>query len=124
MTDEPVLTLFSSCLLSKAGFNDGDEPDFWLDWCDEQGIDYNARGWDWHATLRRLVREHLAPKIDQRVVLYDIETIHNPIRAESVEGVEVDDRGDNPSITLTPESVDVPFSEVLRVAREVELTHA
>jgi hypothetical protein len=90
MTDEPVLTLFSSCLLSKFGFGDGDQPDHWLDWCDEQGIDYSAWDWGWRPVLRRLVREHLVPKLDQRV-----------------EG------------TLTPDHVDVPYSEVLRIAREV-----
>jgi hypothetical protein len=121
MTDEPKLFLYSECLLSKWGFTDGDEPDFWLDWCDEQGVDYNA--WDWHTVLRRLVREHLAPKLDQRVELVDIETIHNPIRAETVDGVEVDWYADQP-ITLTPDHVEIPFPEVLRVAREVELTHA
>jgi hypothetical protein len=123
MTDEPKLLLYSECLLSKWGFNDGDEPDFWLDWCDEQGLDYNARGWDWHATLRRLVREHLAPKLEQRVELVDIETIHNPIRVETVDGVEVDWYADRP-IALTPDHVEIPFSEVLRVVREVQLAHA
>ena len=123
MPDEPKLTLYADCLLSKWGFHDGDEPDFWLDWCDEQGVDYNARGWDWHTTLRRLVREHLAPKLDQRVELVDIETIHNPIRAETVDGVEVDWYADS-LIMLTPEHVDIPFSEVLRVACAVQLANA
>lgn len=117
--DEPKLVLRSDCLLSKWGFNDGDEPDYWLDWCDEQGIDYNARGWHWHTTLRRLVRKYLAPKLDQRVELVDIETTHNPIRAETVDGVEVDWYAASP-ITLTPDHVEIPFPEVLRVAREVE----
>lgn len=121
--DEPKLVLWSDCLLSKWGFNDGDEPDFWLDWCDEQGVDYNARGWNWQTTLRRLVRDHLAPKLDQHVELVDIETNHNPIRAETVDGVEVDWYADQP-IALTPDHVAIPFSEVLRVAREAELANA
>ena len=118
-TDEPTLWLWSGDLLSKYGFNDGDEPDTWLDWCDEQGIDYNAPNWDWHGTLRRLVREHLLPKLDQHVEVYDIDTIHNPIRARTVDRAEIDDRADHPDGTLTPESVEVSYSEVLRIAREV-----
>ena len=114
---ESTLWLYSEDLLSKWGFHDGDEPEAWLDWCDEQGVDYNAPGWNWHATLRRLVREYLLPKIDQRVELVDIETIHNPIRANTVDGVEIDWHRDYPDGTLTPEFVEVPFSEVLRVAR-------
>jgi hypothetical protein len=74
--DEPKLVLWSDGLLSKWGFGDGDEPDAWLDWCDEQGIDYNARGWDWH------------------------------------------------TIELTPDHVEIPYSEVLRIARQVELSNA
>jgi hypothetical protein len=121
--DEPKLVLWSDGLLSKWGFGDGDEPDAWLDWCDEQGIDYNARGWDWHTTLRRLVREYLAPNLDQRADLVDIETIHNPIRATKVDGEEIDWYGDSP-IELTPDHVEIPYSEVLRIARQVELSNA
>lgn len=121
MSDEPKLMLWSKGLLSKWGFADGDEPDSWLDWCDEQGIDYNA--WDWRTVLRRLVREHLAPKLTQHVEMVDVETIHNPIRANTVDGVEIDWYTDQ-SITLTPDHVEIPFSEVLRVAREVALADA
>jgi hypothetical protein len=116
-SQEPVLRLYSSCLLSKWGFNDGDEPDAWLDWCEENGVDYNIR--DWHGTLRRLVREHLLPKLDQQVELVDIETSHNPVRAEKVDGVEIDWYADYPDGTLTPECVEITYSEVLRVAQRV-----
>jgi hypothetical protein len=117
---EPALRLYSVSLLSKWGFNDGDEPDSWLDWCEEQGVDYNIVGWDWHAVLRQLVREHLLPKLEQRVVLVDIDTIHNPIRAESVDDVEIDWYQDYPDDMLTPEGVDIPYTEVLRVALEIQ----
>lgn len=120
MTDDPTLWLHSESLLSKYGFNDGDEPDAWLDWCDEQGIGYDDADWDWHATLRRLVREHLLPKLDQHVDVYDIDTIHNPIRASTVDGVEVDDMRPEAGPQLTPDSVGVPYSEVLRIARQCE----
>jgi len=112
---EPTLWLSSDCLLSKYGFNDGDEPDAFWDWREERGVEDIA----WHPTLRRIVREHLVPKLDQRVEVYDIETIHNPIRASTVDGVDIDDLADHPDGMLTPDGVEVRYSEVLRIAREV-----
>lgn len=112
-----VLTLVSGCLLSKWGFNDGDEPDWLLDILDARGIEHPD---DWHAILRRLVREDLLPALDQRVEVVDIDTIHNPIRAVTVDGVDVEDRWreDDPGVSLTPESVDVPVERVLGLIEE------
>ncbi|WP_329114410.1 hypothetical protein [Streptomyces sp. NBC_01353] len=114
MNDEPTITLFSRDLLSKWGFNDGDDPDAWLDWCEQQGIDYNQLGYP----LAALVRRHLLPAIEQNVTVVDVESSHNPIRAEVVDGVDVFDvwRGRAPEPTLTPDHVDVPMGEVLRLA--------
>ncbi|WP_406143744.1 hypothetical protein [Streptomyces anulatus] len=111
---EPTLTLFSCDLLSKWGFNDGDDPEWWLDWCETQGIDYNAFDFPWAA----LVRKHLVPAIEQDVTVVDIETIHNPIRVETVDGIDVSEawHGRVEAPTLTPEYVDVPVAEVLRLA--------
>ncbi|MFG2747212.1 hypothetical protein ACGFY0_45155 [Streptomyces chartreusis] len=111
---EPHLTLFSSSLLSKWGFNDGDDPDAWLDWCEGQGIDYNALDFP----LTRLVRKHLVPVLDQAVTVVDIDTSHNPIRVDTVNGADVTEVwfGRAPEPTLTPDHVDVPMSEVLSVA--------
>ncbi|MER7967688.1 hypothetical protein ABTX35_01495 [Streptomyces sp. NPDC096080] len=110
----PALTLFSADLLSKWGFNDGCEPDDWLDYCDANGIDHAALDFP----LAALVRAHLAPALDQAVMLIDVETSHNPIRAEQVDGVDVTqawaDRA--PAPVLTPEAVDVPMDDVLRLA--------
>jgi hypothetical protein len=120
IADERRLTLFSAGLLSKWGFNDGDEPDDVADWLETDGISYGDISW--HPVLRRLVREHLLPALEQTVVVYDIETIHNPIRAESVDGIRVDDyyqtgiRGE--TLTLTPEYIEVPYALVLAAARE------
>lgn len=121
MTDATrKLTLFSNGLLSKWGFNDGDEPDDVADWIEEDGIEY--QNIPWHPVLHRLVREHLLPVLDQAVVVYDIDTIHNPIRAESVDGVEVDDynrRGKKGEVlVLTPDYVDVPYAVVLQAVRD------
>jgi hypothetical protein len=112
---EPVLTLFSSSLLSKWGFNDGNDPDDWLDYCEAHGIDYNAVDFP----LVALVRQHLLPVLDQDVTVVEIETSHNPIRAELVDGIDVTEAwyGRAPEPTLTPEYVDVPLSVVAELAR-------
>lgn len=81
----PHLTLLSSSLLSKWGFNDGDDPNDWLDYCESNGIDYNALDFP----LVGLVRKHLLPRIEQRVTVAEIETCHNPIRVDTVEGADV-----------------------------------
>lgn len=108
------LTLFSSDLLSKWGFNDGSPPDAWLDWCDAQGIDYGKLDFP----LAAIVRQHLLPAIEQDVTAVDVNSSHNPIRVDTVAGVDVTEVwfGRAPEPPLTPERVDVPMPEVLRIA--------
>lgn len=57
----PDVYLDSQGLCSKWGFGDGDMPDTVWDWIDEVGISYADL--DWHAALRRLVREHLLREV-------------------------------------------------------------
>lgn len=114
---EPTVTLFSSDLLSKWGFNDGDTPEHWLHWCETQGVDHNAFSFPWAA----LVRRHLVPAIEQDVTVVEILTMHNPIRAQTVDGIDVTQLwrgGGGGAPTLTPELVEVPMAEVLRLALE------
>ncbi|WP_454613690.1 hypothetical protein [Streptomyces collinus] len=114
--NEPTLTLHSADLLSKWGFNDGDDPEDWLDYCEAHGIDYNAVDFP----LAALVRRYLLPVLDQAVTVVDIETIHNPIRVDTVNGQDITGdvyRGRAPAPTLTPEYVKVPMSEVAKLAR-------
>ncbi|WP_119728350.1 hypothetical protein [Thermomonospora amylolytica] len=112
-----ALVLSSECLLSKWGFWDGAEPDALLDLLDERGMDYPE---DWTAVLRRLIREDLIPALDQRVEVVDIETCHNPIRARTVDGVDVVDQWTkvDTDVELTPETVAVPIARVLQVLEE------
>jgi len=109
-----TLTLFSADLLSKWGFNDGDPPDDWLDYCEAHGIDYNIVPFP----LAALVRRYLLPAIDQPVTVVDIETIHNPIRVDTVDGQDVTEvwHGRAPEPKLTPEYVEVPMADVSRLA--------
>lgn len=111
---EPHLTLFSCDLLSKWGFNDGDDPESWLDYCDAHGIDYN----EVEFPLVDLVRRFLLPRIEQTITVVEVETCHNPIRAETVDGIDVTEAWFGRALepALTPERVDVPMSEVVRIA--------
>lgn len=86
------LVLTSDSLLSKWGFNDGDEPDALLDRLDAigwTGGDGYLPGDVWHTVLCRLVREHLIPRLDQDVDVTILETNHNPVRAHTVDGADV-----------------------------------
>jgi hypothetical protein len=115
MTDEPGFWLISAGLLSKWGFDDGSLPDGYLDWLDDQGLDYPD---DDTEILRTLVRTRLVPALDQRVELVEIETSHNPIRATTVDGVDVEEcwYGRQEEPTLTPDAVFVPYRDVHAVA--------
>lgn len=118
-----TLTLFSSCLVSKWGFNDGDDPEDWLDYCEAHSIDYNELDFP----LVALVRRYLLPEIKQRITVVEIETSHNPIRAETVNGQDMTEVWFNraPEPTLTPEFVQVPMAAVLQLALdEAGLTEA
>ncbi|WP_435597023.1 hypothetical protein [Streptomyces anulatus] len=111
------MTLFSSSLLSKWGFNDGDDPCDWLDYCEANDIDHANVDFP----LVELVRRFLVPQIDQQVTVVEIETIHNPIRAETVDGVDMTEVwfGRAPEPALTPEYVEVPMGEVACLALEL-----
>jgi hypothetical protein len=67
-----------------------------------------------------LVRRFLLPAIEQDVKVVDISTNHNPIRAETVDGIDVTDfwyePGEGPR--LTPEYVEVPLETVLEIAMQ------
>ncbi|WP_431889434.1 hypothetical protein [Nocardiopsis alba] len=114
--DEPTITLYSFGLLSKWGFGDGDTPDEWLDYLDERGVDWDDAEWP----LVQIVRRYLLPELakNHAIDVYEIGTIHNPIRASKVDGIEIDDRAINDEVELTPASVEVPLAEALKIALE------
>jgi hypothetical protein len=115
------VTLWTSGLLSKWGFNDGDMPDDVIDAWDEANSGSPWVRVDWHPILCRLVRERVLPALDQFVELVEIGTSHNPIRAQSVDGQDAERwwykvSADEPE--LTPDVVMVPMPDVLAMIRE------
>lgn len=117
------LVLTSESLLSKWGFNDGDEPDALLDHLDDVGLTGGGYlpGDVWHVVLCRLVREHLIPQLDQDIDVTVLETNHNPVRARTVDGADVTHlwrRTRDPRPALTPESVSVPIDVVVAAINE------
>jgi len=118
----PALLLASKGLLSKWGFNDGDAPGDWLDWCEERGIDWLALPSWREEILPALVCRFLVPVLDQDVTLAFIGTNHNPVRAGTVDGVDTEDRwydAHDRGPVLTPEWVEVTMEQVLGVTRRV-----
>lgn len=109
-----VLRLHSRDLLSKWGFNDGSMPDDVFGWVEDAGIDRMAV--DWPCVLEQLVREHLLPLVERDLVVVEV-VPHNPIRAEFVDGLEIDWYAIDPQVKLTPEYVDVPRDVVLAACR-------
>lgn len=103
------LHLDAESLMSKWGFSDGEAlNDWWWDQYDE------APPFDDALVLHALVVAYLVPALraaGHQVEIFTIQTNHNPVRAETLNGVEVDhyslqDHLDPPvSVTLSPEQV-------------------
>lgn len=113
-TPEPppeLVVLNSASLLSKFGFMDGDQ----FDWTYEHGVK------DKHKLLIAMVREFILPKLEQKVEVYEIGTIHNPIRAKSVDGVSFDGYTNQYNSKLTPKYFQFTGEEILKFAKEHNL---
>lgn len=106
------LLLHGSCLLSKFGFHDGEIlDDWWWEQCDADPPWPDDRE---AAILQRLVRTHLLPALEaagHTTDIYEIESIHNPIRASTFDGHDIDGYADRDH--LTDVAVSVPAAEVL-----------
>lgn len=112
--------LESDSLLHKFGFNDGDPPDEVLAWCAEKSLPPPD---DWPELLGRLVRSYLVPAlVEQDVEIAEVETSHNPVRALSIGGVDVDHRrfGEPDQPTLTEVQVEVPWAVVHQLVLDDE----
>lgn len=118
MSEGPPVILSADGLMSKWGFGDGDMPDDVWDHLWESG----EHDLNWHAVLRILVRRYLLPALEEaghEVTVYDIETIHNPIRAEMIDGIEIDDYNDNnTNPVLRLDGVTVEWPQVKQAIEE------
>jgi hypothetical protein len=101
--DEQVVRLYPDDLLRKFGFGDGDLF-FYLVEDLELGVDDRDLLFE---TVRRL----LLPRLDQEVEVYTIVSLHNPVRALTIDGEQASIHSD-----LTPEWVEIPIEEVVRLA--------
>jgi hypothetical protein len=114
------MKFFTSGLVSKWGFQDGDQlSDLCYDLRFDDGIEV-----DDHALLVETVRRFILPRLDQSVETRVISTIHNPIRAETVDGEDVtglwyEPMADSP---ITPEVIDVSHANLLALAKELSAT--
>ena len=108
------LLLHPSGLLSKWGFSDGDvisitAPDDVYDLAQRIGQ---------HELLSAVVRAFLVPAIPHALELEEITCCHNPIRASSMDGIDVSDlwssTGTTPLDDIDP--VVVPWSDVVALA--------
>jgi hypothetical protein len=99
-----TITFYPEGLTHKFGFRDGD---LLADLVDE----YHLAVYH-HDLLEAVVVRLVVPRLDQQVEVYRIgATLHNPIRARTIDGIEAD-IGD----TLTPEIIEILVADILEIA--------
>ena len=76
------LKLYEDDLLSKWGNDDGDRLSSWVEETTGK-YDFEYRS---DKVLEELVKRFLLPKLDKKVEIFFISTIHNPVRAEMIDG--------------------------------------
>ena len=105
MSDEQAfLTLYPDGLLSKFGFGDGD---IMWDLIEERGLAVHHQD-----LLIAVVERLLLPRLDQQVTTFTLgATLHNPIRAQAVDGEPADIHS-----VITPEAVPIPIDEIVAIA--------
>jgi hypothetical protein len=114
-----TITLRASSLTSKWGFGDGDMIDEEL-WDLYDGRDDQRP--DSHRVLYALVERYLVPELERhgyKVVLEFVNTSHNPVRAETLDGVEVDPY-DGSYPELEGISITIGSQQLAIVAKELE----
>lgn len=109
------LVLYADDLLSKWGFGDGDRLSDWVyESFNRFDFEYNN-----HKLLEELVKRFLLPKLDKKVEISFISTIHNPVRAEMIDGIyyqnhyKHDDDG-----LLGDVTVEINKEQFLKVAKD------
>lgn len=111
---EPIFTLDADGLLSKWGFGDGDAlSDWWWDNFDED------TPFDDREVLHALVLAFLVPAIHdaaREVEIVHVETIHNPVRADTLDGHQVNHYSQSPVSLDPPIAVQVTRAQIEAVA--------
>lgn len=115
------MRFYTSGLLSKWGFKDGDILDDLL-W--DSGLCGTGKLGDdselqEHDVLTKIIQDYVLPKITDDVKTCRIMTIHNPIRAEFVNGVSVEWTNSKQEIKINPEFVEVPDELIIQVAKNL-----
>jgi hypothetical protein len=103
------MRFYTSSLLTKFGFEDGDQlTNILLD----NGFELQNSEY----LLRRIVRERILPVLDQKVEVQDI-GMHNPIRAVSIDGINIDTNINNSqhSLALSPKYIDVDNEDIFEM---------
>lgn len=107
--DEKKITLYTAGLFSKWGFGDGDIlSDFMYDTDNLYRVNE-------HKLLFRLVRKFVLPVLNYKVEVCYVKTIHNPVRAEMVDGEDYsnwyeDDHWDK---DIEPKRIDISYDDAL-----------
>ncbi len=114
--DHDVLHLSAADLWSKHGFSDGDQV---LEFVYRHDLDSElklVKGSEQHsgnkAVLVKLVRQYLLPALPRPVDVYEIGTIHNPIRVEESEGISPPSDIRNVEVKVTKEQVLAALKEL------------
>lgn len=103
------MRFYSECILSKSGFGDGDMLSEFLI---ENGFDIDRDSSN--ALLVEIVKTKVLPVITQKIDVITSSS-HNPIRAFSIDGIEVD-LCTNPQPKLTPEYIDIDEQFIVDLA--------
>jgi hypothetical protein len=106
--------MYADDLLSKWGFGDGDRLS---DFMYENNSKFESKV-DSHKLLEELVKIYLLPKLKDKVEIFYVQSNHNPVRAEMINGVyytnhyEHDDHG-----LLGDVAVELTLEEIEAVAQ-------
>ena len=97
-----VIELYPEGLLHK--FGDGD---MFYDLIEEHDL-----GFDHQEMLIAVVERLVVPQLDQEEETYTPSSLHNPIRADTIDGERAD-----MSSSITPDFVEVPVADIIQIAR-------
>lgn len=113
MTDNKIIRFYTSGLLSKWGFKDGD---ILSEECDSILFGKDSE----HKLLDLIVREKILPALKHEVTYIFVETNHNPCRVQTVDGILVDWYSEEYHPLLTPAYIELTEQEII----DLDLKHA